>query len=493
MSALHQPASAGQRRRASVQPLPSDHLERVWAWGMSASAMEYVYRPSTVEALRGVFEFAKKQGRKIALRGAGRSYGDASLLAEEIGLDLTRMRRILDWNPTTGIVRVEPGVTIRDLWQVAIEDGWWPPVVPGTMHPTIGGCASMNIHGKNNYRVGPIGDHIREFELMLPSGAIKRCNREQNADLFYAAIGGFGMLGCFTSITLALKRIYSGHLAVTPIATPNLGAMLSEMEARLDRADYLVGWIDCFAKAGSLGRGLIHQADHLREGADPSAAQSLRVENQELPETFMWGLAPRSIMWRLMKPMVNNPCMKAVNWVKYLSSLRQSGKTHTQSHAEFAFLLDYVPGWKRAYLPGGLIQYQSFIPAPEAERVFRGQLEVCHQNRLPAYLGVVKRHRADDFWMTHGLDGFSLALDFKVTRYNRERLWAMTAQMNKLVIEAGGRFYFAKDSTLSGDQLHSFLSEDRVKRFLDMKRRCDPDTMLQTELYKRVFGQPALR
>src|SRR5438034_5687978 len=145
--------------------LPQDHLERVWAWGMASSAMSYVYRPSTVEGIREVFHLAQERGLSIGLRGAGRSYGDASLNAEQICLDLTRMSRILEWNPDSGLIKVEPGVTIQQLWQYAIEDGWWPPVVPGTMYPTIGGTAAMNIHGKNNWKVGTLGDHIREFDL----------------------------------------------------------------------------------------------------------------------------------------------------------------------------------------------------------------------------------------------------------------------------------------------------------------------------------------
>jgi decaprenylphospho-beta-D-ribofuranose 2-oxidase len=68
------------------------------------------------------------------------------------------------------------------------------------MKTTLGGCAAMNVHGKNAYQMGTIGDHILEFEMLLPNGKLVTCSREQNSDLFHAAIGGFGMLGCFTSL-----------------------------------------------------------------------------------------------------------------------------------------------------------------------------------------------------------------------------------------------------------------------------------------------------
>ena len=468
-------------------PLPPDRLERVWAWGMASSVMSYVYRPSTEGGVREVFKLARETGRSIGPRGAGRSYGDASLNAEEICLDLSRMKRILEWNPQTGVIDVEPGVTIRDIWQYTVEDGWWPFVVPGTMFPTLGGCAAMNIHGKNNWKAGPIGDHILDFDMLLPSGEVERCSRDENSELFHAAIGGFGMLGCFLRIRMKLKRVHSGYLRVTPISVGSLEEMIGVFDERMDSADYLVGWVDCFAAGSELGRGLIHQADYLAEGEDTAPAQSLRVENQELPDTFFFGALSKGSMWQWIRPLVNDPGMRMINWAKYISGRPQSGRVHRQSHAEFAFLLDYVPNWKRAYLPGGLIQYQSFIPAESAEQVFREQLTLCRRAGIIPYLGVLKRHREDQFLMTHAVNGYSLALDFKVTAANREALWKTCEEMDRLVIGAGGRFYFAKDSTLSHARLGPFLEEDRVRRFLDLKRRCDPGSVLRTELFKRVF------
>jgi FAD/FMN-containing dehydrogenase len=487
------PATASTPERVTAvenlhPAMPYDRLERVEAWGMNKAVLSYVYRPSTVEGIREVFEIARRHGLKVGLRGAGCSYGDASLLAENICLDLTRMNRILDWNPQTGRITVEPGVTVRQLWQYVIEDGWWPPVVSGTMFVSMGGAAGMNFHGKNNFKMGPIGDHIQEFALLLPTGETKVCSREQNAELFYAAIGGFGMLGCFTRITLQMKKVYSGLLSVYAFSTQNFADIIREFEARMDTADYLVGWIDCFAKGRALGRGLVHEARYLHPGDDPNPAQTLRVENQELPDT-LFGLFPKSLMWRLMKPLANNPGMRFINWAKFTAgNTIGNRKTVKQSHAGFAFLLDYVPNWKWAYKPGGLIQYQSFVPAVNAERCFTAQLETCQQWGIVPYLGVFKRHRRDDFLMSHAVDGYSLALDFPVTARNRKRLWQLTAKLNAIVLEAGGRFYFAKDSTLDPKSAETYLGQETIERFFALKRQCDPEHLLQTDLSRRLFG-----
>lgn len=467
-------------------PLPTERLEQVPAWGGASYTMGYVYRPNTLEGLRRVFDIARQTGRTIGLRGAGNSYGDAAQNAENIVLDLRRMNRILDWDPETGRITVEPGVTLQQLWRYILEDGWWPAVSTGTMQTSLGGCAAMNVHGKNAWKVGPIGDHIAQFDLMIPSGEILTCSRDQNSDIFHAAIGGFGMLGCFTSITLQTKRVYSGLLEVEALASHNLSEMMGQFREHLPNADYVVGWIDGIASGRSLGRGQIHVAHYLPPGADPYPSQTLRLTYQDLPDT-MFGVVPRSIMWLFMRPFFNNVGSRFVNMGKYYASRLGHGKKYRQPHAAFHFLLDYVPNWKKSYGPGGLIQYQPFIPADTAEAAFTELLHLCQRRGLPNYLTVLKRHRPDPFLMTHGLDGYSLAMDFRVTSARRPRLARLAAEMDEIVLAAGGRFYFAKDSTLRPEVALAYLGQDTIAQFRALKQRCDPEGILQTNLWRRIF------
>jgi decaprenylphospho-beta-D-ribofuranose 2-oxidase len=470
-----------------LRPLPAERLEYVPAWGGASGTMGYVYRPNTIEGIAQVFELARQSGRTVGLRGAGNSYGDAAQNGENIVLDLRRMNRILAWEPESGRVTVEPGVTLQQLWRYVLEDGWWPPVSTGTMQTSLGGCAAMNVHGKNAWKVGPIGDHIYQFDLMLPGGEILTCSREQNSNIFHAAIGGFGMLGCFTSISLQMKRVYSGLLEVTAVASRNLSEMMGQFNEHLPTSDYVVGWIDAYPTGRNLGRGQVHLAHYLPPGADPNPNQTMRLNYQDLPDT-LFGLVPRSIMWLFMRPFVNNLGWQFVNMGKYWASRLGNGKKIRQSHAAFHFLLDYVPNFKKSYGRDGLIQYQPFVPAANAEAAFSDILRLGRQRGLPNYLTVLKRHRPDNFLMTHGLDGYSLAMDFRVTAARRPRLARLAAEMDEIVLAAGGRFYFAKDSTLRPEVALAYLGTDTINRFRALKERCDPEQILETNLWRRIFG-----
>ncbi len=482
-----QPSTSQTRSYVLPAVLPDEHLEVVSGWGESTQGMSYVYRPSTLEALAKVFETAVQNGRSIAMRGGGNSYGDAFMNDENIVLDVRRMNRVLDWNPEKGIVRVEPGITIEELWQYVIEDGWWPPIVTGTSKTTIGGCAGMNVHGKNAWRKGPIGDHILEFDLMLPSGEIITCSRTENDDIFHAAIGGMGLLGCFTSLTLKMTRIYSGFLQVQTQAQPDLAGMFDYFHAHVEEADYIVGWMDAFAGSKALGRGDVHRAYYLPQGADPQPRQSLRLESQHVPENLM-GVVPKSIMWLGMRPFMNNVGTRLINTAKYYAGHVGGGKTYLQTHAAFHFLLDYVPHWKKAYGPGGLIQYQPFIPKENALNAFADILRVSQFYDQPNYLTVFKRHRPDDFLLSYAVDGFSMAMDFRITPGNRQKMLMLTRELDEIVLAANGRFYFAKDSTVRPEVAQAYLGDEAINRFRTLKTRCDPDNLLQTNLWRRVFG-----
>ncbi len=453
-------------------------------FGHSLRAPSYRFRPTRAEEIFEVFCLAEKMDLTVTARGAGKSYNDAALNGGGIVLDLSAMNQILEWDPASGVVRCEPGVTLEQLWQCVEPAGWWPPVVSGTMKTTLGGCLGANIHGKNNFKMGTIGEHVLGFTAMLPSGELVTCTPQKNADLFHSMISGLGMLGVFISVSLQMKRIESGLLEVHAWPVNDLHEHLSLLLDNAPDYDYIVGWMDTMTGGKSLGRGQIHAANYLHGKEDPNPKKTMQLNNQVLPPR-LFGVFPKSILYLFMIPFANNPGWWGVNTAKYVASLRRH--TFRQSHAAFHFLLDYVPNWELSYGRGGLIQYQSFLPRETAEDAWREMLAMSIKRGMPSYLGVTKRHRPDKFLLTHAVDGFSLALDFKVTNRNRASLSKMLQEFDRIVLKAGGRFYFAKNSETTAESTRLFLGEETVLKFRELKRRCDPNNLLESDLFRRIF------
>ena len=466
-------------------PELEQHFTSLENFGHSLRAPAYLLRPTQAEEIAEAFQLARRTGLSLNARGAGRSYNDAALNGGGIVIELGAMNRILKWNAETGVVVAEPGVTLQQLWQHVEPEGWWPPVVSGTMLTTLGGCLAANVHGKNNFKVGPIGEHVLQFTALLPTGAQVMCSPRKNADLFHAMIGGFGMLGIFTSITLQMKRVYSGLLEVSARPSHNLREHLADLLENAPNYDYIVGWIDATAGGSSLGRGQIHAARYLQQGEDRKWARTLRLESQVLPPR-LFGIVPKSIVHFFMTPFMNNRGTALINTGKYITSLPRH--TFRESHAAFHFLLDYIPNWELAYGRDGFIEYQSFLPKETAEAAWREMIALSHRRDLPSYLGVTKRHRPDKFLLSHAVDGFSNAMDFKVTSRNRSELSSMLQDFDRIVVEAGGRFYFAKNSETRPETAARFLGAKTIAEFKRLKKRCDPNGLLESDLYLRVFG-----
>lgn len=477
------PVSAGAAEREALA------FERREGWGMSVESIARVFHPVNARDVADALAYARSKGWKVICWGNGRSYGDAALNDGNLIIDLTRMDRIVEWDRGTGRVVVEPGVTLEKLWKSCLPDGWWPPVVSGTMYTTLGGLLSANAHGKNNWKHGTIGDHVESFDLALVDGSSVTVTPESEPELFHAVIGGFGLLGVVTKIVLRMKKVHSGRIAVEPFCCEDLDQMFRGFErCNQEEFDYVVGWIDAFGSGSGLGRGQIHAARYVAPGEDPEGQAMYHLSEQELPDRVL-GVFPKGWIHALARPFAFRMGMRLINSARFTWMNRPSHQhsKFLEPHAQFNFLLDFVPNWKKFYLPGGLIQYQLFLPKDRARDVTRRALELCQQARLEPWLVVMKRHRADPFLLTHAVDGYSFALDFPVTDARREDLWRLTRLLNEMVVECGGRFYFAKDQVVSPDAVKRSFGPETLAKFFALKHRVDPDEVLQGNLWRRVF------
>src|SRR5947209_860400 len=140
----------------TVEPMKSKR------WLMRRNTRTNAARLEMVQDLRDLIASAVDSKRTVVPRGAGHSY-DAVRNANGMTLDLSLFRHVLDWSPEQGIIQVQPGVTIDELWRIVVGDGWWPEVLPSRLEATIGGCLAVNTIGANAWHTGSIGEYVQAF------------------------------------------------------------------------------------------------------------------------------------------------------------------------------------------------------------------------------------------------------------------------------------------------------------------------------------------
>ena len=449
-------------------------------WSMTERSLCAIYTPRDSTELMEALSEAQTQGLSVIPHGAGHSYTDAALNTGGAVIDMTGMRRILAWNPEQGIMQVEPGVSLRDVIRVALPNGWWPPVTPSTAEATIGGCVAMNITGRNARKCGSFGEHVLSLRVLLVSGQELDISAASAADLFYAVVGSAGLLGIITAITLQLQRISAGYVESVMRPATTLSEVFSIFQEE-QAADLLEALLDGFAGGAQLGRGIVTRTSY----SDVADRASLRFPVSRLPDQLTVRLA--RYVGTLCRPAVKSG-MRVANRAAYEWSRRWSQeKSRRRPLFESAFFpLAALAGY-RAILPRGMVSLQAFVPRPHAEALFTEILRRSQALGFPPLWSVVKEHRPDPFLLSYQLDGFSLETYYQIVPQRLPLLQKMVRKLMELVIAAGGRFYLAKDGLLTPALYRASMGEATVDAFLQLKRRYDPDLLLQSDLFHRVF------
>src|SRR5690606_35517843 len=149
--------------------------------------------------------------RGIIARGLGRSYGDHAQNGAGLVVDMTALNRVHRIDRDTRIVDVDGGVSLDQLMKAALPFGLWVPVLPGTRQVTIGGAIASDIHGKNHHSEGSFGNHVRSIDLLTADGAVRTISPSEDAELFWATVGGNGLTGVILRATIVMAPTETAH------------------------------------------------------------------------------------------------------------------------------------------------------------------------------------------------------------------------------------------------------------------------------------------
>lgn len=362
--------------------------------------------------------------------GMGRSYGDSCLNDGGTVLATRGLSRLIAFDPDTGVLRCEAGVTLAEILELFVPRGWFLPVTPGTKYVTVGGAVANDIHGKNHYADGTFGRFVRAFELLRSDGSRRVCTPDQHGDLFRATIGGLGLTGLLTWVELELRRVDSPHILQETIRLRNLDDFFRVNEESERDWLYTVAWIDCLARGRRLGRGLYMRGNHA--AADPRR-----------PPRASGG--PRlSVPFDAPGFLLGSWSVKAFNALYYRRQLRRQ-KRATVPYEPFFYPLDSIGRWNRIYGKRGLLQWQCVVPDPDT---VVDLLEMVSRAKEGSFLVVLKTFGSvpSPGMLSFPRPGITLALDFP---NKGPRTFSLLQRLDERILAAGGALYPAKDARMA--------------------------------------------
>lgn len=406
--------------------LPARFVERrATSWGRLTRPVERAARPRhRAEAAALV---AGPEPRLAV--GMRRYYGDSCLALGAGILDATGLDRLLAFDPATGLVTVEAGVTLDALMRFSVPRGFFPATTPGTRQVTVGGAVANDVHGKNHHRAGTFGRSVRRLTLARSDGGTLTCSAHENPELFAATVGGLGLTGAILDATVALAPIRSSDLESETIPFGSLDEFFALAGASEAGFEHTVAWIDAAGRGASFGRGLFSRANWAADGPREAHVTGRLAVPFELPV-----------------PAVNGASVRAFNRL-YFARGKAGAGTKRVPYGPFFHPLDGIADWNRLYGRQGFHQYQCVLPPAAARDATAALLDAVARAGAGSALSVLKTFGAipSPGLLSFPMEGTTLALDLPRRGPETD---ALLARLDAVVAEARGRLYPAKDARM---------------------------------------------
>ena len=148
-------------------------------------------------ALRAELKEAEVAGRPVALSAARHSMGGQSIPRD--GHAITFDTPMVTAKAGAETYAVQAGTRWHQVIAALDPLGLSPKVMQSNADFGVAATFSVNAHGWP-MPFGPMGSTVQSVRMMLADGSLVTASRTENADLFGAAMGGYGLIGLITEL-----------------------------------------------------------------------------------------------------------------------------------------------------------------------------------------------------------------------------------------------------------------------------------------------------
>ena len=430
--------------------------------GLNAVAVAEERRPrSTAEVSAAVRDWPGT----VSVGGGRFSMGGQIVHPGSLHLDMRGMNRVVALDPEGQTVRVQSGITWRDLQDVLDPVDLSVSIMQSFSNFTVGGSVSVNCHGRYVGR-GPIVNSVRSLQVVAADGSV--LEPAPSSELFRGVVGGYGGLGVVTEVELDLE--------------PN--TRMRRVVEDVDLAGYPAAFRD---KIAHDRRVVLHNADLRPPGFDaPRMVSWLATDD---PVTVPQRLIPRDQNYT-----GNQLAIWAVSELPGGARLRENydERRHGQDmvvwrNYEASLDTDSLEPPTRLFSTYLLQEY--FIPVENFIGFARAMAEILAKRNVNA-LNVSVRHSPRDAksllsWAP--TEVFSFVLYYKQRRSERaeRRATAWTRELIDAALENGGRYYLPYRLHATPTQFAETYPE--FERFKALKARIDPHAKFGNLLWDRYL------
>ena len=401
---------------------------------------------------------------KVIARGGSLSYCAASAGEGVASISTSCFNRILGFDPKTGLVSVEPGISIGELFDFAISKGWFPPVMPGHPRNTVGGCVGFNVHGKSQFHGGNFGNWVEKLTIFHPAFGERECSSSNNTALFNLTIGGFGLTGFITRVDLRLQKLKGNSIRFRRLKAKNLFDAVNIMVEKANTADVLYSWNNLNMRGSSFGKGIVY-VETFEAELIPSRVHFKSLSSMERGVLFF----PFFNQFTIPLVFRGYQIKERISQAEIMVDLKTA-----------SFPINGKEIYFKLFGKRGFREYQMLIPHDAWEKSVPEIEKVIIKHCIPVALGSLKLFKGKTKHLNFSGDGICLAIDVPAIPKSLNFL----NDLDHLVISFGGIVNLSKDSRVRAATIRKMFSEYEI--FATGIREMDPTYRFDSALRRRL-------
>lgn len=425
---------------------------RNWA-GDQRCAPHSIERPGSEPELEEVVGNAVASGLRVRAAGSGHSFTDIAC-TDGVMVGLGRMTKVIDVDRASGLVRVEAGISLRELGPRLAEVGLALENQGDVDPQTIAGAVSTGTHG-TGARFGNISSQLRGMRLVTADRIIA-LDATSDPDAFRAARVGLGSLGVISELTVQCVPAFTIHRVDEPRP---LDSVLGDLDAHVERNDHFEFFVFPYTD-----RALTLTSERTDKPPRPRRAASTWVEDRLLYNHVFGALCRlgRAAPGRVAR---NN---------RLVARLMSRSEQLDSSYRVYANKRDVR-----------FTEMEYAIPRAAAATVVERVMDLVARRELPVSFPLEVRFAAPDDALLSTASGRDTAY-VAVHVFERMEFESYFRGVEAVMAEYGGRPHWGKRHYRTAGELRRLYPE--WDRFQEARRRLDPTGAFSNEYTDRVLG-----
>jgi FAD/FMN-containing dehydrogenase len=412
---------------------------------------------------------------KVCPLGSALSFSNVCLINNQIALDITLLNQVLFFDAVSGIITVQAGVKVTDILKIILPVNYTLAGLTGSTGNTVVGNIANDVNGKDSWKNGNFSANVIAMKIMLSNGDVKEIEREKDADIFNAIIGGLGLIAIILEVTLKLIHIPSYMVRVKSVKHKNLTSVINAMRNLSSENDeFAYCWTDAYSPLKSLGRGISELAVFVESDG---SATSEKLSDHFVPRKTIFGFK-KEYFWTIIRKTYSSSVHQLAGYLKYYNPLNFSKSVIPFPLYQYP-MVKYFPDWNLKFYPHGFREAQLLFSIDSIENAYMEILKFCRKENILPLICSIRKHKEQDGYFSFAGDGFSFSVNYALKGLSQQRRQSLEQGIMDLTLKHKGKSYLGK---------YPFMNLSAVKamypntdKFIATKKITDPNNILWSD------------